>query len=185
MGEKLSNWRPLCNRKTTFSILMVGYCMLCTVGDSCEDLPLPHIEVLLICLCVGTLKVWTLLKQSTTAGKTFLNTKGHLWTCCLPKGQKSYVKQVEAYLFSPKFSPVIMEDFEIQFYFLMRTPAYRREETICDVICMLFRQIRNLSLMNRDVKTETFFLTEQYLHTFSWNEMSFIQPKGRDLATVR
>ena len=88
-------------------------------------------------------------------------------------------QQIEVYFFSPKFAPVEMVDFEIQFYYLMRTPAYRREETICDVICMLFRQIRNLSLMNRDVKTETFFSLSS-THTFSWNEMSFIQPKVRD-----
>ena len=71
-------------------------------------------------------------------------------------------QQIEVSLFSPKFAPVKMVDFKIQFYYLMRTPAYRREETICDVICMLFRQIRNLSLMNRDVKTATFFLTPHF-----------------------
>ena len=116
-----------------------------------------------------SLSKYVLLKQSKLFGLIFCAyTKGLLCTCYFTyqTAKKVIWQHIEVYLFSPKFAPVKMVDFEIQFYYLMRTPAYRREETICDVICMLFRQIRNLSLMNRDVETETFFFSLSSTHFF-------------------
>ena len=40
-----------------YLIWMLVPSLFYTVGDSCEDLPLPHVEVLLICLRVCTLEV--------------------------------------------------------------------------------------------------------------------------------
>ena len=114
-------------------------------------------------MCVRSQSMF-FLKRSELFGLIFCAyTKGHFSALVTYQTAKKVMwQQIEVYFFSPKFAPVKMVDFYIQFYYLTRTPAYRREETICDVICMLFRQIRNLSLMNRDVKTETFFLTPHF-----------------------